>query len=572
MTRGFGRGIALKSVAVLLLGSCALPAIAQEAGTINVTADQLVNSNDDAANWLMYNRTYDGHRYSPLSEINKDTVKNLKMAYSLALAPPTGAVGNYKFGGLEGTPLVVDGHMFLTDSAARVYKLDLTGGKKAVIEWIMDPEIEVDPVVVEPFNNKGVALLGNNVYSLAMDGRLIATNADTGEVVWEQNVKDDPKQGFTMAPLAIGNNILIGTANGDAGGQHWIEARDATTGESVWKFRTIPGPDEPGGDSWKDENNAWKDGGGATWNTGTYDPATGLTYWGVGNPHPTDPTARPGDNLYTNSLVALNAADGKLAFHFQYTPNESWDYDEVGAHVLVKSEINGEERALVTHFGRNGFYYGLDANNGSFINGGQYVDKLTWSKGLDPKTGKPVEYDASLDVQTYNPGTRPGGTEDACPNIQGGTNYFPVSYDEQTKKLYAVAIEGCVVGFSISGTTTGSVVQLDPATGAITKKAATDFIPYGGTLSTAGGLVFTSQTDGTFEARDAETLEQLWSVNLGSQISAPPMTYEVNGKQYLAILVGASPIFDLLGYGSKSGDPDQVANMQTSSTVYFFAL
>jgi alcohol dehydrogenase (cytochrome c) len=567
MTRGFKRGIA-----ILLLGGCALPALAQDAGTINVTADQLVKANDDAANWLMYNRTYDGHRYSPLDEINKDTVKNLKMAYSLALAPPTGAVGNYKFGGLEGTPLVVDGHMFLTDSAARVYKLDLTGGKKAVIEWVMDPETEVDPVIVEPFNNKGVALLGNNVYSLAMDGRLIATNADTGEVVWEQTVKDDPKQGFTMAPLAIGNNILIGTANGDAGGLHFIEARDAATGDSVWKFHTIPGPDEPGGDSWKGDTNAWKDGGGATWGTGTYDPATGLTYWGVGNPHPTDPTLRPGDNLYTNSLVALNANNGKLAFHFQYTPNESWDYDEIGSHVLVKSEVNGEERALVTHFGRNGFYYGLDANNGSFVNGGQYVDKLTWSKGLDPKTGKPVEYDSSLDVQTYNPGTRPGGTEEACPNIQGGTNYFPVSFDEQTKKLYAVAIEGCVIGFSISGTTTGSVVQLDPATGAITKKAATDFIPYGGTLSTAGGLVFTSQTDGTFEARDAESLDVLWSVNLGSQIAAPPITYSVNGKQYLAIEVGASPIFDLLGYGAKSGDPDQVANMQTSATVYFFAL
>ncbi len=375
-----------------------------------------------------------------------------------------------------------------------------------------------------------------------------------------------------MAPLAIGNNILIGTANGDAGGRHFVEARDATTGASVWKFYTVPGPDEPGGDSWKDTANNWKNGGGATWNTGTYDPKSGLTYWGTGNPYPTDPTVRPGDNLYTNSLIALNADTGKLSFHFQYTPNESWDYDEVGAHVLVDSKINGETRALVTHFGRNGFYYGLDRNNGSFVNGGQYVDKLTWSKGLDPKTGMPVEYNSSLAVQTYNPGTRPGGTEDACPAIQGGTNYFPVSYDEKTEKLYAVAIEGCAVGFALSGTVTGSVVQLDPNTGAITKKRATPFIPYGGTLSTAGGLVFASQTDGTLEAMDAETLDVLWSVNLGSQIAAPPITYQVNGKQYLAIEVGGSPVIGLLGYGTKSADPDAAANIQPASTVYFFAL
>ncbi len=193
LQNALGRSAALKAVAVLLLGSCALPASAQDAG-INVTAEQLVNANDDAANWLMYNRTYDGHRYSPLDEINKDTVANLKMAYSVALAPPTGAVGNYKFAGLEGTPIVVDGHMFLTDGLARVYKIDLTSNKRGVIEWVMDPESEVDPVVVEPFNNKGVAILGGNVYSLAMDGRLLATDAETGELVWEQMVKDDPSR------------------------------------------------------------------------------------------------------------------------------------------------------------------------------------------------------------------------------------------------------------------------------------------------------------------------------------------------------------------------------------------
>ncbi len=568
---GIGRSFALKAAAALLLSSAALPAMAQDA-VQNITADQLVNADKDQANWLMYNRTYDGHRFSPLTEISKDNVKNLKMAYSVALAPSAGAVGNYKFAGLEGTPLVVNGHMYATDALGRVYKIDLTSGKNGVIEWIMDPESEVDPVVVEPFNNKGVALLGGNVYSLSMDGRLIATDAETGEVVWEQTVKDDPKQGFTMAPLAVGGNILIGTANGDAGGRHFVEARDAKTGASVWKFYTIPAPGEPGSESWKGDTDAWKNGGGATWNTGTYDPKSGLTYWGTGNPNPTDPTARPGDNLYTSSLIALKADTGKLSFFYQYTPNESWDYDEVGAQVLVNTKINGEDREVVSHFGRNGFYYSLDAANGSFLAGGQYVDKLTWSKGLDPKTGKPVEYNPAIDVQTYVPETRPGGGGDACPTIQGGTNYFPVSYDEQTEKLYAVAIEGCVQGFTLSGTVSGSVVQLDPSTGKIVKKAATKYVPYGGTLTTAGGLLFESQTDGTFEARDAATMDVLWSINLGSQISAPPMTYQVNGKQYLALEVGGSPIVNLVGYPTKSADPDAAANLQPSSTIYFFSL
>ncbi|WP_299731783.1 PQQ-binding-like beta-propeller repeat protein [Devosia sp.] len=581
----------ISAMAAILLASCAGSALAQDAAPAadaapvadaGVTAQQLLDANSDSANWLMYNRTYDGQRFSPLDEINRDTVKGLKLAYTVALAPPTGALGNFKFAGLEGTPLVRDGHMYLTDGLSRVYKIDLTSGKRGTIEWIMDPQAEFAPGVVEPPNNKGVALLGNNVYSLSFDGRLTATDAETGDVVWEQLVQTDPKQAFTMSPLAIGNSILIGTANGDSGGRHWIQSRDATTGDLNWQFNTIPGPDEPGGDSWKDKTNNWENGGGAPWNTGTYDPATNVTYWGVGNPFPAyDPAARPGDNLYTNSLLALDATSGKLDWHFQYTPNDAWDYDEIGAHVLVDTTVDGESRKLVTHFGRNGFYYGIDRASGAFINGGQYVDKVTWTKGLDPKTGMPVEYDASLPVQTYIPTTRPGGLDGkidpTCPMLQGGTNYFPVSYSPKTARLYAVAFEGCANFNSTAGATVdnvirGSVVQLDPVTGQVTKKRATDFAPYGGVLATAGNVLFSSQIDGSFEAMDAETLDVLWSVNLGSQISAPPITYSVNGKQYVAIEVGASPIDALLGYTAKGADPDAAANMQATATVYFFAL
>ena len=572
----------LRGAAAVLLASCALPAFAQDGGATNVTSHQLVNADKDQANWLMYNRTYDGHRFSPLDEISTKTVGNLKMAYAIALQPPAGVAGNYKYAGLEGTPLVLDGHMFLTDGWSRVYKLDLTSGKRATIQWIMDPQNEPSAAIVEPPNNKGVALLGKNVYSLTFDGRLVATDADTGEEVWEQKVQDDPKQGFTMAPLAIGNNILIGSANGDAGGRHFIEARDAASGNSVWKFYTAPKAGEPGSETWKDTKNNIQNAGGAPWNTGTYDPATGLSYWGTGNPFPDfDPASRPGDNLYTDSLLALKADTGKLDWYFQYTPNESWDYDEIGAHVLVDTKVDGDDRKLVTHFGRNGMYYSIDRSNGSFISGGPYVDKLTWTKGLDPKTGKPIEYDPNKDVQDYVPTVRPGGkdgkVDEACPSLQGGTNYFPVSYDEQTKLLYTSAMEGCASfppggAINLGDSFTGSVVQLDPANGSVVKKVKTPFVPYGGVLTTAGGLLFTSTIDGTFEALDAKTMETVWSVNLGSAISAPPITYQVNGKQYLAIEVGASPIVDLEGYPSKGDDPDQAANMQPAAMVYFFAL
>ncbi|HVW91617.1 MAG TPA: PQQ-binding-like beta-propeller repeat protein [Devosia sp.] len=578
-------GWAVSVLAAALLSTCALPAMAQDAakpGTEAVTADQLVNANSDKANWLMYNRTYDNQRFSPLDQINKDNIKGLHMAYTIALEPPAGTAGSYKFAGLEGTPIVKDGHMYVTDGWSRVYKLDLTSGKRAVIEWIMDPQSAPNASIVEPPNNKGVALLGNNVYSLAFDGRLIATDADTGEEVWEQNVQDDPKLGFTMAPLAVKGNILIGTANGDAGGRHWVEARDAVTGDKKWQFFTVPAPNEPGGDSWKDSKNDWKNGGAAPWNTGAYDPSTNLTYWGTGNPFPDfDPGARPGDNLYANSVLALDADSGKMKWYFQYTPNESWDYDEIGAHVLVDTTVNGETRKLLTHFGRNGMYYGLDASNGSFVNGGQFVDKLTWTKGLDPKTGKPVEYDPSKSVQTYVQSARPGGDNgkvtETCPSLQGGVNYFPVSYSPITKKLYATAMESCATfpdtnTATVGNVVTGSVVQLDPETGKVVKKHATPFAQYGGALATAGGLVFSSQVDGTFEALDADTMESLWSVNLGSQISAPPVSYSVNGKQYIAIEVGSSPVIGLEGYPAKGNDPDAAANMQPSATVYFFAL
>ncbi|MCP8939612.1 PQQ-binding-like beta-propeller repeat protein [Alsobacter sp. SYSU M60028] len=572
------------SIAVLL--ATAVPALAQTAPAAGggVTFERLLNPDKEPQNWLTYNRSYDGQRFSPLDQINKDTVKNLKLAYSVSLAPPLGVAGTYKYAGLTGTPIVVDGRMYVTDGFSRVYKLDVRSGKRAAIEWIMDPQYQTSSIRSEPPNNKGVAILGNTVFSVVLDGRLVATNAETGEVLWEKKVIMDPREEATAAPLVVKDLVIITSANGDRGSRGWIQARRVKDGELAWIRYTIPAPGEPGSESWQDpKKEAWKDGGGAPWNTATYDASTDTLYIGTGQPFPDyDPDARPGDNLYTNSLLALDTATGNIKWHFQYTPNESWDYDEQGAHVLVDSEVGGEKRRLVTHFGRNGMYYGLDRTNGSFVNGGKYVNKVTWTKGLDPKTGKPVEYDPTKAVQSYVPTIRPGGSggkvEEACPSLQGGTNYFPVSYNPQTKKLYAVSHETCALfpekgsGGRLGEQARGSVVMLDPATGTVTKKRETPFVQYGGALATAGGLVFSNQMDGTFEAMDATSLEPLWSINLGAQINAPPMTFSVNGKQYVALLVGGGPVGELLGYLAKGGDPDVAKNMQPTAVLYVFSL
>ena len=234
--------------------------------------------------------------------------------------------------------------------------------------------------------------------------------------------------------------MLVANGAGDLGTRGWIAALDVKTGNELWRWYVVPKPGDPGSETWKDHNNAWKTGGGGIWQTGSYDPGTRLTIWGTGNPVPQyDPQSRPGDNLYTDSVVALDIDTGKLVWYYQYTPNDSWDYDEIGTHLLYDTVINGENRKVVGHFGRNGFFYSLDRNNGSFIKGAQYVNDLNWTKGLDPKTGKPLEYNPSLDVQTYVPEARAlrgDGQKRACPTWHGGVAHQPAAYNpSQTHRL-----------------------------------------------------------------------------------------------------------------------------------------
>jgi alcohol dehydrogenase (cytochrome c) len=493
----------------------------------------------------MNHHDYSAQRYSALAAINKGNVKGLRLAFAVALG---GTSGNEN---LTATPLVDDGSMYVTDAWGVVYKIDVRSGRQGDIVWKMDPGQEkID-------RNRGVALWGNLAISVTShDGRVIATDRDTGKIAWERNLRDQPDITLNAAPLALRDSVIVGSSGGDSGARSWLTALDAKTGDVLWKTYSIPAPGEPGAETWKDKNNAWQTGGGAFYVTGSYDPATNITYWGAGNPTPKyDSSYRPGDNLYTDSALALDAATGR--FH-QYTPNDTMDYDETGTHILIDGKLNGEDRKLLAHAARNGFFYSLDRQNGQFLKATQYVSRVTWTKGIDPKTGKPVDYDPTKDLQTYaDPVTSiltGAKTSGVCPGVPGGNNFWSAAYSQRTKLIYIPELEGCtnitrdqtrhVRGkfdggdFGYDGRLSSGIAVVDAATGELKQRKPMPYANTSGALATAGGIVVTALIEGTVMALDDETLEELWSFNVGTGINAPPMTYAVDGKQYIAVATG----------------------------------
>jgi alcohol dehydrogenase (cytochrome c) len=512
----------------------------------DVTYERLVNP--EPQNWLQNHHDYSSQRYSPLDLINRTNVKGLRLAFAVALG---GASGNEN---LTATPLVDDGFMYVPDAWGVVYKIDVRSGREGNIVWKMDPGQEkID-------RNRGVALWGNLVISVtSFDGRVIATDRDTGKMVWERSLRDQPDVTLNAAPLALKDSIIIGASGGDGGSRDWVASLDARTGALQWKTFSVPAPGEPGSETWKDRNNAWQTGGGAFYVTGSYDPSTNITYWGAGNPTPKyDSSYRPGDNLYTDSALALDAATGRIRWFHQYTPNDTMDYDETGSHILIDGKVNGEDRKLLAHAGRNGFYYAFDRLNGQFLKATQYVPQVTWTRGIDAKTGKPVDYDPSKDLQTYAApiakiltGAKADGV---CPGVPGGSNFWSAAYSRRTGLLYVPELEGCtnitrdqarhVRGkfdggdFGYDGRLSSGIAVIDPSTGELKQRKPMAYANTAGALATGGGIVVTALIEGTVVALDDETLEEMWSFNVGTGINAPPMTYAVDGKQYIAIATG----------------------------------
>ena len=564
----------------VLLGSIALvaaPALAAE-----VTPERLVNADKEPQNWLMNHRTYDGQRFSPLDQINKTTVKNLKLAYAVAIG---GTSANEN---LEATPLVEDGFMYMVDLWGIVYKIDVRSGDAGRIVWRMNPKQAKSANA-----NRGVALWGNYVISGASyPPRIIASDKETGTVVWETNLStDQPEVTVTAAPLAIRDKIIVGASGGDRGVRDFIAGLDAASGKLLWRKFTIPAPGEPGSETWKDKNNAWQTGGGAVWVTGTYDVASNQTIWGTGNPVPMmDPRVRPGDNLYTNSAISWDPDSGKMNWYFQFTPGDMWDFDEVGTHILINATIDGQPRNLITHSGRNGFVYTMERSNGQIVVAKPYMDNVNWTKGIDQKTGKPLDYDPTKDVQTYsglaNP-TADNPIKKVCPNRTGGNNYFPSSYSPKSRLLYIPVLTACELvtndkdmpkkekgwfqrtggAYKAEERYESNLTAVDPLTGEVKKNLSLRYPNYSGTLSTGGGLVFIGLLDGTVAAYDDTTLEELWKINVGSGFSAPPMTFAVNGKQYIAIAAGPSN-----AALSKLINTPELKEQRNATVLYVFSL
>jgi alcohol dehydrogenase (cytochrome c) len=568
--------------AIVAALACSLLASTAPAAAADVTYERLLNP--EPQNWLMHHRDFNAQRYSPLDAINKSNARNLKLQFAVALGGKSAADS------LEATPLVEDGFMYMVDSWGVVYKIDVRSGTAGTIMWKMDPEL------ANQDRNRGAALWGNLVISVGgYSGRVIATDKETGKIVWDKNLHDQADLELTAAPLALRDSIVIGGSGGDRGLRNWLAALDPKTGEMKWKTYSIPAPGEPGSETWKDNHNSWQTGGGAFFGTGAYDPSTNLTYWGSGNPVPAyDSSYRPGDNLYTNSAIAFDAANGKITWHFQYTPNDNHDYDEIGSHILLDTRVNGEDRKVIAHPARNGFSYVLDRLNGQFLKAAQTVKDLTWTKGIDVKTGRPVDYDPSRDVQFYAEGAQSvadKNTHRICPSATGGSNFWPSSYSRKTGYLYILAAEGCGqvsvdTSAHIKGRfgggggggderITSSFTILDPGSGEIKKRVDLPYPNSSGVLSTAGGIVVTGLLDGSIIAFDDQTLDVLWRINVGSGLNAPPVTYSVNGKQYIAIASGACcvrPSGQISNSKARIARTPELRDTSQATVLYVFGL
>jgi alcohol dehydrogenase (cytochrome c) len=581
-------------VGSLLITTALIPARAAD-----VTSERLLNPQREPQNWVLHHGNYQGHRFSLLKEIDTETVKNLKPVFTVALSGFQSG-GRYAHGNLEATPLVEDGIMYVPDGWGSVYAIDLTTGRKGVIKWKMDPGTDrawAGDVACCGVNNRGVALWKDKVISIALDGRMFAINKATGEVAWERKIAD-PALGetLTIAPLIIRDLAIVGTAGGEFGIRGFIEATDLNTGKAAWRTYTIPGAGEPGNETWKDGKERWKHGGASIWETATYDPETDTFYQGIGNAGPDwDIEYRPGDNKWAASVLAISPRDGKIKWGFQYTPQDPYDFDEISEHPIINGKVNGEDRKLLVHAARNGFFYALDRTNGSFIAGKQYVNELNWTPGLDPKTGLPLNYNPNADIQVYSEGSHGMRAKPQsgrlCPSHFGGKNWQPSAFNAALNLIYVSSVEGCNAidtveqkdfqdqggavkprdrftggGFKLVDRLYGALKAIDPVTGETKANLRLDYPAYSGVLATAGNLVFLGHADGAFAAYDAKTLKELWSFNAGTGINAPPISYAVNGKQYIAVLAGSkqSPFV-------MQGAPE-LKNSSTASMVYVFGL
>lgn len=519
-----------------------------------VTAQRLRAATDEPRNWMTYYGGYAGQRYSALDQVHTGNVHRLHTAWSKDFDRDEA---------FEATPLVVDGVMYVTTGGqTAVYALDARTGREL---WKHETHVPDSLALCCGWVNRGVAVADGKVFFVTADVRLHALDAATGRPVWER-AYGDPELGYaaTLAPLVVKDRVVVGVSGGEYGIRGYLDAFDVRTGEPAWRFWTVPGPGEPGHESWGGAQ-TWRTGAGPTWITGTYDPELDLLYWGTGNPGPDfNGEVRPGDNLYTSSVVALDPDDGTLRWHFQFTPHDVWDYDAVGVPMLVDLPFAGGTIRGLIHADKNGYFYLLDRADGRFRWAVPFV-RQTWTLGVDPRTGRPV----------VNPEGLPGAAmKPMCPNANGGTEWNHMAFSPRTGLAYVPVIENCVEfrtgqAFYVPkmpfyggyysgkafgpGESHGFLRAIDAATGRPAWEIRSEWPVVSNVLATGGGLVFWAEADGTFHAVDADTGRRLWRWKAQTGIRGGAMTYQVDGVQYVALPVGwGGPVVPELDHQPKA--------------------
>lgn len=535
------RGWKLRILIAAVAGNLLIGLAVAQAGNKPVSAKIDVQTADlltapVAADWISYNGDYTGKRYSALTQITPANVGQLRAAW----------VFHSRDGNLfEVTPVVVNGVMFITASND-AYALDAQTGKplwhysRAVSDGLIDD--------ASGHITRGVAVFGTRVYMETDNAHLLCLDARSGHLLWDVAYAGKNRNyGATSAPLLVKGKVLVGTSGGDDGVRGFVAAFDAITGKLAWRFWTIPAPGEHGSTSWPGDS--YLHGGGTTWLPGTFDPELNTLYWGVGNPSPDfDGSVRPGDDLYTDSVLALDPDTGKLKWYFQFTPHDLYDYDSTQTPVLVDDTYKGQPRKLLVEANRNGFVYVLDRTNGKFLSATQFADNENWAKGIDAN-GRPIRTGAAPTAT----GSR------VCPGFAGATNWFSPSYSATTHLFYFLSLENCSI-YSVKTEpfaegkayySTGakhspnedahkSLLAFDPSTATFAWKYRQigDSHSFGGVMTTATGLVFFADDGQSFEAVDGRTGKSLWHFNTGQHLHASPMSYAVNGNQYVTIAAG----------------------------------
>lgn len=569
----------------LLLAATLTVSVGATAAT-GVTDKDIINDAANTSNVVGYGIGLQGQRFSPLSKINLDTIKDLQPAYVLSY-------GGEKQRGQEAQPLVYNGKIFVTASYSRVYAADVKTGKEI---WQYNHRLPDGILPCCDVVNRGGALYGDLFIFATLDAQLVALNQDTGKVVWKEKL-GSYKAGYsaTAAPIIVKGKVITGVSGGEFGIVGRVDARDAKTGKLVWSRPTVEGHmgtlnGKDNGISGKTNatwtGDLWKHGGAATWLGGTYDPETDLIFFGTGNPAPWNAHLRPGDNLYSTSTVAINPDTGKIVWSYQYTPNDGWDYDGVNEFVSFDLKQDGKVIKAGGHADRNGFFYVINRETGKLINASPFVNKITWASKIDTKTGRPVYTEGGRPGAPV--GSKKGKTVFAAPSFLGGKNWMPMAYNPGTELFYVPANEWGMdlwnepvtykkgaaymgAGFTISPLNDdyiGALRAIDPKTGKIVWEAREETPLWGGVLTTAGNVVFTGTPEGYLKAFDAKTGKEVWKFQTGSGIVGCPITWEMDGEQYVAVPSGWGGAVPLWG-----GDvAKKVKHLNQGGSLWVFKL